>query len=99
MSLGLNLVMPSQFFPGDSDAAESGERRLLRAVLKDALHVLCKYARAERGDGRRLFVETMSWMASDDTGWLCSFVSVCDALGLDPDCLRRGVARLLAARR
>jgi len=47
LSLSLNLVMPSQFFPEGGDGPAPGERRLMRAVLKDALVILFKYDATE----------------------------------------------------
>jgi hypothetical protein len=29
----------------------------------------------------------------DDSTWLCSFVNICNVLGLDPDYLRTGLRR------
>jgi len=99
LSLSLNLVMPSQFFPEGGDRPVPGERRLMRALLKDALGVLFKYDAAEDGRGRRLRAEAQHWVESDDARWPFSFLNVCDALGLEPSCVRKGLARCLAAQR
>ena len=99
LSLSLNLVMPSQFFPEGGDGPAPGERRLMRAVLKDALAVLFKYEGSEDRRGRCLRAEAQQWVASDDASWPFSFVNVCGALGLDPSCVRTGLARSLAAQR
>ena len=97
LSLSLNLVMPSQFFPEGGDGP--GERRLMRAVLKDALAVLFKYDATQDRRGQRLLAEAQLWLESDDTDWPFSFVNVCDALGLEPSCVRERVARYRAAQR
>ena len=97
LSLSLNLVMPSQFFPERGDGP--GERRLMRAVLKDALAVLFKYDATQDRRGQRLLAEAQIWLESDDTDWPFSFVNVCDALGLEPSCVRERVARYRAAQR
>ena len=97
LSLSLNLVMPSQFFPERGDGP--GERRLMRAVLKDALAVLFKYDATQDRRGQRLLAEAQHWLESDDADWPFSFVNVCDALGLDPSCVRERVARYRAAQR
>ena len=97
LSLSLNLVMPSQFFPERGDGP--GERRLMRAVLKDALAVLFKYDATQDRRGQRLLAEAQLWLESDDTDWPFSFVNVCDALGLEPSCVRERVARYRAAQR
>ena len=97
LSLSLNLVMPSQFFPEGGDGP--GERRLMRAVLKDALTVLFKYDATQDRRGQRLLADAQHWLESDDADWPFSFVNVCDALGLDPSCVRERVARYRAAQR
>ena len=97
LSLSLNLVMPSQFFPERGDGP--GERRLMRAVLKDALAVLFKYDATQDRRGQRLLAEAQHWLESDDAYWPFSFVNVCDALGLEPSCVRERVARYRAAQR
>ncbi len=99
LSLSLNLVMPSQFFPEGGDGPAPGERRLMRAVLKDALAVLFKYEATEDRRGQRLLAEAQHWLESDDADWPFSFVNVCDALGLEPSCVRERVARCRAAQR
>jgi len=99
LSLSLNLVMPSQFFPEGGDGPAPGERRLMRAVLKDALAVLFKYEGTQDRRGQRLLAETRHWLESDDADWPFSFVNVCDALGLEPSCVRERVARCRAAQR
>ena len=99
LSLSLNLVMPSQFYPEGGDGPAPGERRLMRAVLKDALVILFKYDATEDRRGRRLLAEARHWVESDDAQSTFSFVNVCGALGLDPSCVRKGLARSLAAQR
>ena len=99
LSLSLNLVMPSQYFPEGGDGPVPGEKRLMRAVLKDALDVLFKYDGAHDPRGRRLFGEAQHWIHSDDTQWPFSFLNVCDALSLAPSCVLKGLAHCLAAQR
>jgi len=91
--------MPSQFFPEGGDGPAPGERRLMRAVLKDALAILFKYDATEDRRGRRLLAEAQHWVESDDAQSTFSFVNVCGALGLDPSCVRKGLARCLGAQR
>ena len=98
LSASLNLVMPSQFYPQfPSEATLPGEKRLMLAVLTDAVDILLK------GDGRdarsrRLLVETAQWIGANDEGPF-SFVNVCETLGLSASCLRRGLLPHAAAGR
>lgn len=69
------------------------ECRLLRAVLENAIDTYMKYAAATSQRGKRLFREAEEWIMQDDPTWLCSCVSICNVLGLDPDYLRMGLRR------
>ena len=64
------------------------ETALMYAVLEDAF--LCFYEQFEAKS--RLIKrarEARDWFFSDDSRWLFSFVSVCDALGLEPRYIRK----------
>lgn len=69
------------------------EKQLMAAILEDAIETLDDHRTASGGKKRRLFEETEEWFFSDDADWVFSFVSVCGALGLDPDYLRKGISR------
>ncbi len=100
LSASLNLVLPSQLFPQFSgDACMPGEKRLMLAVLKDAIDIFLKHVDSTEPRARRLFIETVDWIRSEDTRELFSFPSVCETLDLNPSCLRRGLLALAAARR
>src|SRR5262245_41178317 len=73
-------------------------RRLLVAVLEDAVITFEKCASARDHRGRRIFLETEAWFRSDDTAAPFSFIAVCDALGLDPEYVRSGLRRRLGRR-
>ena len=76
-----------------SVSLDSGERRLRWAVLIDAIEIY----RGGRSPGlraaRRHRHRERSWFLSNDTSSPYSFVSICDALGLDPGYVRRLVFR------
>ena len=69
------------------------EKRLLLAVLEEAVVTFQRYATEHGRRGRRLFREAEEWMGSEELCWPCSFRNICDALGLDPGYLRRGLRR------
>jgi hypothetical protein len=69
------------------------EKELMLAILEDAIKTLQDNRTASGGQKKRLFEETEEWFFSDDADWVFSFVSVCGALGLDPDYLRKGISR------
>jgi hypothetical protein len=96
LSASLNLLLPSQLFPEfPSEGRVPGERRLMLAVLKDAIGILVKHRDASEHCARVLYCETAAWVLSDDTEWPFSFVNVCEAIGFSPSCVRRGLSRFL----
>lgn len=83
-----NSALPEEFFdPRIKLAAVCPETALMYAVLEDAF--LCFYMQfqSERPSIQRAR-EAEDWFFSDDSRWLFSFVSVCDALGLEPKYIR-----------
>jgi hypothetical protein len=93
------VVMPEQFFPpaDRSNLAWTPERRLLLAVLEDAVVMFLRYRNDQTTRGKRLFRETLEWFTSPDRASLCAFISICDQLNLDAEYLRRGLWRQLGA--
>jgi hypothetical protein len=89
-------VLPSQFFAAPIDPRGEPVKRLMVAVLQEALTTLfggsglCEARRAAAGDAR-------DWFASDNRQNPFAFASICDALGLDAGWLRRMISRRLAA--
>ena len=73
----------------DVAGALSGEKRLLAAVLGDAMHAFLRYHPSLGGSGGPLFREAQHWFMSGDRSRFLAFENVCDALGIDAGCLRR----------
>lgn len=73
------------------------EMALLMAILEDAIHCYRKYRAARDRAGRERFRETEQWIMEEGDDWLFSFENVCEALGLDPQFIRRGVRELSAS--
>jgi hypothetical protein len=68
------------------------ERKLLFAVLEDAIRCYLKYR--DRGQVYRNdpeFLEAAEWLSSDEESSSFAFIMVCEALGIDPDRLRTGI--------
>jgi hypothetical protein len=89
----IEIMVPSQFHPPASEAWWPGEKRLMLAVLTDAIDILTKGPGVNGSRRRRVFEETSDWLARDDADWPCSFVRVCDALGLDVRAVRQALTR------
>jgi len=92
--VGLNQVLPSQYFDVSGGHRLSGEQRLMLALLADAINVYQQGVLSRNTRKRLLFIDAERWITA---GAKChhafSFDTVCDALGINPSMLRR---RMLA---
>jgi hypothetical protein len=78
-------LLPDQYFDRVAGCArEMPEKRLMAAVLLDALVHLQR-------DGSSGAAEVRAWIAGSGRGSPFSFANVCEALGLDPSYLARGL--------
>jgi hypothetical protein len=64
------------------------EKRLMLAMLEDALRCREKYRDAEDRRGKKLFREAEEWLLAD-TDWIFSIGNVCEALGLNSAYIRK----------
>ena len=69
--------------------ADQAERRLLVALLDDAIHIYRTARLTSRGHYRCHVREVAEWIASRDRTWVFSFERVCEVLQIDADHLRR----------
>ena len=83
-------VLPSQV---SLPLPDTPERRLLAAVLEDAVRTYQRLSSARDFRGRRLFREVEEWFASEHTDGPFAFVRICEVLGLDGAWIRAGLAR------
>ena len=92
-----DLLLPSQFHERFRRQRQLvGERRLMLAVLEDAVEMYRKHCGPRPGRNRQLFLDAESWIDSDERTWMFSFLNLCDVLELDPEYLRRGLHALKA---
>jgi hypothetical protein len=76
-----DLLLPSQYFGlVQRRGGITPEKRLMLAVLESALHDFQRYRLAGGIRRKRLFREAQEWF---------SFAVICQALGIDPDCIRQ----------
>jgi len=84
-----DIFLPAQFYgTGGLSRQLEGEKRLMIAVLKDAVECLDKYRGARNSLGRCQYQSAIEWVQDTDTDWLFSFTNICDLLGFDPEYLR-----------
>ncbi len=87
---------PEGSAPGDSESGTipmERERRLILAILEEAVRQFQRHAFSSNRRGRRLLGEVCEWFDASDDPWIFSFENICFALDLDPDYIREGLAR------
>jgi len=69
------------------------EKRLMLALLEDAINCYQDNLISRSGKKKRLFEDTEQWVLRTDGDWIFSFDNVCDALGLNPEYVRPALLR------
>jgi hypothetical protein len=89
-----DVLISAQYF--DTIRSKTGmeaEKRLMLAVLEDALRCFQDNV-LERNDAKKeLFADAEEWFLSEGDDWAFSFENICDALGLNPEYVRAGLLR------
>jgi hypothetical protein len=86
-------ILPVQF--GESRRRKlpsEGERKLLFAVLEDAIRTYLRHRDVPTAHNNEDFLEVAEWLSVDDDTSPFTFLNVCEALGIDADCLRMGIS-------
>jgi hypothetical protein len=87
-----DALLPAQFYSAFRGGSKvRGEKRLMLAVLQDALDCYQKYVFSKESHGRQLFLDAEAWITSDDRDWYFSYENICETLEINPDYLRHGV--------
>ncbi len=69
------------------------EKRLMLALLEDAVHCFRDNLSAQTARKKKLFDETEVWIREKGGDWIFSFDQVCEALGFSPEYVRQGLLR------
>ena len=90
-----DVLTRGQYYDGirSDNACARPIKRLMLAVLEDAMRCYLTYANSRSGPQRRLFVEAEAWLADRKADGAFAFETVCETLGIDPNCLREGLRR------
>ena len=103
-SLGVEEKMGSLFQPDTlfsvqyfdtvrRKANSEPEKKLMLAILENAIDCFQKYIFARDGRGKGIFREAEDWILEENGDRLFSFETVCDALGFNPSYVRQGLLR------
>jgi hypothetical protein len=90
-----DVLTPGQYYDGirAEDSCARPIKRLMLAVLEDAMRCYQSYASSRNRAQRRLFVEAEGWLMDRKADGPFAFATVCETLGIDPSCLREGLRR------
>jgi len=97
MRLDTHVILPAQFFARVHADRSQPEKRLMAAVLEDAIAIYRRCAGRPKGRARRLFVEVQAWLEACHDPAPFAFTTICDVLGLDASSIRSALRRELAA--
>ncbi len=92
--LEADILLPSQFYALRGGRCFSGEQRLMLAILADAINIFQGCHCSGQATKSRLFREAEEWIFGSDDRWPFSFVNVCEALGIEPQALRKRLRAL-----
>jgi hypothetical protein len=88
--VGLNQILPCQYFDVSGGHRLTGEQRLMLALLADAINVYQQGVVSRSTRKRMLYADAERWiMFGAPNQHAFGFDTVCDALGINPAVLRR----------
>jgi hypothetical protein len=90
-----DVLTPGQYYDSirADDASVRPVKRLMLALLEDAMRCYQTYANSRSRAHRRLFIEAEAWLMDRRADGVFSFTTVCETLGIDPTCLCEGLRR------
>jgi|SRR3989344_2912827 len=81
-------------FYGRNDKEIEPEKRLMLAILEDAVWCFKKYLFVpEDSRNGHEFRDAEEWIWEEDSDWIFSFSNICETLGLNPSYIRQGLMR------
>jgi hypothetical protein len=89
---GPAVILPAQFTEQmGAKQSDRGEKRLMLAVLEEAVATYQRNVDAKTRHGQRVFREAEEWIRVTDSAWPFAFENICHALEIEPEFLRRGL--------
>jgi hypothetical protein len=84
-------LVPAQYFERFRSKTLAPEKRLMLAVLEDAVNCYQDNVSARSEKRKKPFEESQAWILAEHHDWFFSFENVCEILGIDPAYLRQGL--------
>jgi hypothetical protein len=69
------------------------EKRLMLAVLEDAVSCFQDNVLAHSEKKRRISQEAEEWIRGEESDWFFSFENICEVFGINPEYVRQGLLR------
>ncbi len=89
-----DTLLPTQYYETlHNKASLLPEKRLMLAILDDALGCFKNSMFAQGRRQATLFRDADSWILRENNDWLFSFENVCETLGIEPAYLRQKLLR------
>lgn len=95
---GDDTLLPSQYWTAGSDPRCEPEKRLMAAVLEDAVELVVNGPHHGAAERSAAVEEAEDWFASNDRRRPFAFAAICDVLDLDPGQVRQFLLALRARR-
>ena len=86
-----DTLLSHQYFATFRRRQLEPEKKLMLAVLEDAVACFQRYVFPRSRRERRLFHETEDWVRTENGDYLFSFQNICEALNLNPEYVRHGL--------
>jgi hypothetical protein len=87
-----DVLTPEQFYDSRrDDSSIRPVKKLMMAILEDALRCFQNNADAKSGARKRLFNEAEQWLCGEGGTGPFAFETVCETLGIEPQFLRSGL--------
>ncbi len=87
-----DILLSAQYFKIFRNKSQlEPEKRLMLAVLEDAIACFKNYVFAKDTKGKALFREAEDWILEENSDWLFSFENICEVLGFNPNYVRQGL--------
>jgi hypothetical protein len=88
-----DTLLPEQYFEDRRGKTLEPEKKLVLAILEDAIRSFQENHLARCGRSKSLFDEAQRWIFEARSDWIFSFENICSVLGFDPGYIRRGLVR------
>ena len=90
-----DAILPTQFYAMfNRNPGREPERRLMLAILEDAISCMLKNPQGATPQQRKQYEEARNWVTTEEeSDWMFSFKNICEVLSLDPNYVRRGLVQ------